>query len=141
MAKIEDEIAGAVAGELDAGEALPAHHGTFAPGGGPGTSSWNYGGPGTSQTGGLVADLNGGSGTSPELDYMIPGGAVDTEAPEDAEAREERDRKLAETIAQAKLDHAAADRSFREFCRGGRPESGHVPGLAQLQAKLERKDQ
>ena len=140
MSEIEDAIADGVVADLDASEAPPAHQTSFTPGGGPGTSSMHYG-PGTSQTGGLVADLNGGSGTSPELDYMIPGGAVDTEAPEAADAREEREKKLVEAIAQAKLDHAAADASFRAFCKGGRPESGHVAGLAQLQAKLERNNQ
>ena len=77
MAEIEDVIADGVVRELDADEAPAAPVGTFAPGAGPGTSSWNYGGPGTSQTGGHVTDLNGGSATTPGVPYTIPGGAVE----------------------------------------------------------------
>ena len=140
MARIEDEIAGAVAGELDAGEAPPAHHGTFEPGGGPGTSSMNYA-PGTSQTEGhRVTPLNGGSGTSIGVEFTDPGGdlaAATIAEAADAEAREERARMLAEVIAQTRLDRAAADASFRAFCRAGRTESEHIPGLDELKAKIE----
>ena len=140
MGEFENAIADGVVGDLDAGEAPAAHQGTFAPGGGPGTSTMNYA-PGTSQTGGLVAPLNGGSGTTLGVAYTDPGGAEDTEATEDAEdaeAREERARMLAEAIAQAKLNHAAADRSFRAFCKGGRPESGYVAGLEFIQDRQDR---
>ena len=140
MGEFENAITDGVVASLDAGEAPPAPTGAASVHAGPGTSSFHYG-AGTTTTGGHVAPLNGGSGTSPDLDYVIPGGAEDTEDAVDAEAREERDRKLAETIAQAKLDHAAADQSFRAFCKGGRPESGSVPGLTQLKAKLERNNQ
>ena len=140
MSEIEDAIADGVVADLDASEAPPASTGKSSVHAGPGTSSMHYA-PGTSQTGGLVAPLNGGSGTSPELDYIIPGGAEDTEDAEDADAREEREKKLVEAIAQARIDHAAADRSFRAFCKGGRPKSGYVAGLEHLQAKLERNEQ
>ena len=139
MSEIEDVIADGVVASLDAGEAPPAPTGDAGIHGGPGTSSMHYG-PGTSQTGGHVSDLNGGSGTTLGVAYTDPGGAEDTEDAEDAEAREEREKKLVEAIAQAKFDHAAADRSFRAFCKGGRTESGYVAGLEHLQAKLERNE-
>ena len=133
MAKIEDAIADGVVADLDAGEVPAAHHGTFAPGGGPGTSPMHYGGPGTSQTGGHVSDLNGGPGTTPGVPYTIPGGGA-----EDAVVAQDREKDFAAVVAQTKIARAAASASFRAFCKGPVQGTGHVAGVQNIQAEHER---
>ena len=143
MSEFEDTIADGVVAELDAGEVSPAPAGKTSVHAGAGTSSMHYG-PGTSQTGGHVAPLNGGSGTTAGVPFMDPGAGADEAGADEAGADEattqDRERALAVVIAQVKIDRAAADASFRAFCRGPRQESGHIAGLEQLKAKLERND-
>ena len=133
MGEFENAIADGVVAEMDASEAPAAPTGGADVHGGAGTSSMHYG-PGTSQTGGHVTPLNGGSGTTAGVPFMDPGANADEAATQD------RERDLLAVIAQVKIDRAASDASFRAFCRGPRQESGHVPGLSQLKSKLERND-
>lgn len=134
MSEIENAITDGVVGGLDAGDVAAAPKSESGVNAGSGTRTLHYG-PGTTQTGLAVADLNGGPGTTPGVEYIIPGGA------EDAVTTQDREKDLSAVIAQTKIERAAADASFRAFCNGPRQESGHVAGLEHLQAKLERNDQ
>ena len=133
MGEFENAIADGVVAEMDASEAPVAPTGGADVHGGAGTSTMHYG-PGTSQTGGHVAPLNGGSGTTAGVPFMDPGAGADEATTQD------RERDLSAVIAQVKIDRAAADASFRLFSRGPRQESGHVAGLDRLKANLERND-
>ena len=124
MAQIEDKISTAVVEELDAGETPAGSHGTFQSGAGPGTSGMNYS-PG-STPGGTFSSMNEGTGTQPLAGlYVDPHGDLQTP----------REVELAEVIAQAKRDRAAADESFRRFCSGPVSPSGYVAGLPSQERK------
>ena len=138
MSEFEDAIVDGVVAEMDASEAPAAPASESDVHAGAGTSTMHYG-PGTSQTGGHVAPLNGGSGTTPGVLFMDPGADAD-EADVDEATTQARERHLSAVVAQAKLDRAAADESFRAFCRGPRQETRHIAGLEELKAKLERND-
>ena len=137
MSEIENAITDGVVGGLDAGEVAAAPKGQSGVNAGSGTSTLHYA-RGTTQTGLAVSDLNGGPGTTPGVPYTIPGGAEDTGNADDAEARQDQAKRLAEVIAQTKIARAAASASFRAFCKGPVQGTGHVAGVQHLQAKHER---
>ena len=128
MGEFENAIADGVVAAMDDGEGNAPNQGTFAPGAGPDTSTFHYGGPGTSRTGGHIADLNGGAGTTAGVAYTNPGGA------EGAVAEQARAVAFARAVAEAKVAHAGADESYRRFCRGPVVPSGHVAGLEDLKS-------
>ena len=132
MGENEQKIIDALVDELDAGEAPAAQPGMSMLHGGPGTTeSLNYS-PGSSTSRGDVAGLHEAAGSRPLAgDFVAPTGGAD--GADGADAEQERDAAFAALTAQLRIDRAAADASFRAFCKSPVISTGYVVGLELLQ--------
>ena len=131
MAEIEQAIVDGVIDELEASEAPASPQDTTTLHGGPGTSAGLNYSPEASASGGAFVGQHEGVGTRPLAgDYVVPTGGA-----EDVDTEQERADAFAAVVAQVRIDRAAAEESFRRFCKGPVEPTGYVSGLEHLQER------